>query len=422
MAVTVALGVTFTGLAACSSGGGGGNNDTASLTFAIHGSNTDLQVYQQRLALAKKKYPNISVEVNLIPGDFDTKVQTLFAGGKSPDLVELAQQVNVYSSKGQLVDLMPYYQKAAIDPVKESGKRMVDMLSSDGKLWGSPDRAGSDIVYYNKTLFDQAGVSYPTAKWSWNDFRTAAIKLTKSDGAKTTQWGWAGGDWWPMYMNWMKQNGGSILNLEGKAVVDSAANQEAFQYYNDLMLKYHVAPTPKDYANMGNIGGDALFAQGKLAMDTTGFWNIAALKSSNINWDIAPMWQGKKQATAAFGDGIAVSSASKNVDAAAKIAVFMSSAGAQEPIATSGEDVPANLSVVDSKAFTNPGWLKKKVNLGAFAENEKFAYNPPIVPQWNAIQLAFTNGFANVYTGKEPVSKGLADTQAAVTAALAAGN
>lgn len=428
VAAILSLGLAVAGLTACSSGGsssgsgGAGDNEKASLTMAIHGSKTDLDVYKERLALAKKKYPNIDVKVNLIPGDFDTKIQTLFAGGKSPDLIELAQEINVYSSKGQLVDLTPYYKTAGIDPVKQSGKRMVDMLSTDGKLWGAPDRAGSQVVFYNKALFDDAGVSYPTAKWDWKDFRDAAIKLTKRDGDKTTQWGYAAGDWWAWYLTWMKQNGGEIIDSKGKPVVDSKANIEAMSFYNDLVLKDRVAPSPKDYANLGNVGPDALFAQGKLAMDTTGFWNVQAMQTSKVKWDIAPMWHGKKQAAAAFGDGIAVSRASKSSDAAAKIAVFLSTAEGQKPIATSGEDVPAHLEVASSKAFTNPTWVKSPVNLKAFAESEQFAYNPPVIPEWNAIQTAFTNGLANVYTGKVTVPSGMADVQSKVKTVLATGN
>ena len=426
-AVLVATGLAAAGLTACGSAStkadntGAANGDKASLTMTIWGSDTDLKVYKERLALAKKAYPGISVTLQHIAADYDTKLQTMVAGGKAPDLMELAEAVNVYSSKGQLVDLSSYYKTAGTDPVKEFGQSAVDRYSTTGKLWAAPDRGGSQVVFYNKDLFDAAGVSYPTANWTWTDFKSAAQKLTKKDGDKTIQWGYAAGDWWPWYMNWMKQNGGTILNSNGQPEINSAANVEALQFYNDLVLKDRAAPSPRDYANAGLKNGspDPLFAQGKLAMVTTGFWNVASLQSTNLKWDVAPVWQGKQQATAAFGNGLAVGSSSKNKNAAAKIALFLSSAEGQAPIANSGEDVPANLVAAKSDAFTKPTWLKSPVNLAAFTQSAEFAYSPPMVPEWNEIQKAFTDGLAKVWTGDESVEDGLAAVQTTVKGVLA---
>lgn len=420
-AILLAAGLAVAGLTACSSGGSGGSSsDKASLTMTIWGGSTDLAVYKKRLALAKKAYPNIDVKLQLIVADYDTKLQTMVAGGQAPDIMELAEATNVYSSKGQLTDLNPYYKSAGVSPVKDFGKASVNIYSTNGKLWAAPDRAGSQVLFYNKDLFDAAGVSYPTEKWTWNDFRDAAVKLTKRDGNTTTQWGYGAGDWWPNYMNWMKQNGGSFLNSKGMPVIDSAANVKALSFYNDLILKDRVAPSPRDYANAGlkNGSADPLFAQGKMAMETTGFWNVSSLDSTSLKWGVAPVWQGKVQATAAFFSGLAVSSASKKKDAAAKIVLFLSSAKGQAPIAESGEDVPANLAAANSKAFTEAKWLKSPVDLTAFSKSAKFTYNPPMVPQWNEIQKAFTDGMANVWIGTESVDKGLSAVQANVKSLL----
>jgi multiple sugar transport system substrate-binding protein len=389
--------------------------------MTIWGSDTDLKVYKERLALAKKAYPGITVTLQHIAADYDTKLQTMVAGGKAPDIMELAEAVNVYSSKGQLVDLSSYYKNAGSDPVKEFGQSAVDRYSTTGKLWAAPDRGGSEVLFYNKDLFDAAGVSYPTASWTWTDFKSAAQKLTKKDGDKTIQWGYAAGDWWPWYMNWMKQNGGTILNSNGQPEINSAANIEALKFYNDLVLKDRAAPSPRDYANAGLKNGspDPLFAQGKLAMVTTGFWNVAALQATDLKWDVVPVWQGKQKATAAFGNGLAVGSSSKNKDAAAKIALFLSSAAGQAPIANSGQDVPANLAAAASEAFTKPTWLKTPANLAAFSQSAEFAYSPPMVPEWNEIQKAFTDGLAKVWTGDESVEKGLAAVQTTVQGVLA---
>ncbi|MDR1077390.1 MAG: sugar ABC transporter substrate-binding protein [Propionibacteriaceae bacterium] len=402
------------GLVACSPGDGTDGSASVEITMTIWGGDTDKSTMEQRLALAKEKYPDITVKLNLIAEDYDTKVQTMFAGGTAPDIMETAEGVNVYSSKGQLEDLTPYFQAEGVDPVESFGQGSVNTYSTDGKLWAAPDRSGAAVVYYNKDLFDQAGVSYPTADWDWQTFRDAARRLTVKDGDTTTVWGYAAGDWWPWYMSWIYQNGGRILDDSGQPVANSAENIEALTFYNDMVFTDHSAPSPLDYADAGLDNGspDPLFAQGKLAMEVTGFWNIASLKDSGLNWDIAPMWHGQDKAVPAFSNALAVASSSKNKEAAAKIVTFLTSAAGQKPIAETGLDVPANLQAVADPSFQNPAWNTAGVDLSAFTSSAADVYAPPFVPEWNKIQSAFTDGLADTWTDQQSVKDGLDKVQA----------
>ncbi|MEV3986888.1 MULTISPECIES: sugar ABC transporter substrate-binding protein [unclassified Nonomuraea] len=409
IAAVLLAAVTATGLSACSSEEQPAAGGPTSLTLTIWGSATDKTVFEQRLALAKKALPDIDVQLVQIAEDYDTKVQTMFAGGKAPDVLMLAEAVNVYSSKGQLEDLTPHLKKAGVDPVARFGQGSVTTYSTGGKLWAAPDRAGAMVLYYNKEIFDAQGVPYPDGTWDWTTFREAAKKLTVRDGDKVKTWGYAAGDWWPWMMTWMYQNGGSVLDASGKPVANSAVNIEALQFYNDLVLKDRSAPSPVDYANAGLDNGqpDPLFAQGKLAMVTTGFWNIATLKETKLKWDIAPLWHGKQNAVPAFGSGLAVASQSEHKDAAAKLVAFLTSAEGQGPIVTSGLDVPANQEVAASDAFKKPAWNTTGVNLAAFTESAPAIYSPPLVPEWNEIQKAFTDELAPVWKGEDSVQAGL---------------
>jgi len=388
--------------------------------MTIWGADTDQQVMTERLALAKEKFPNITVNLTLIAQDYDTKVQTMFSGGDAPDVMEVAETVNVYSSKNQLLDLTPYFQNQGIDPVTSFGQGSVDTYSTGGQLWGAPDRSASAVVFYNKDLFDQAGVSYPTADWDWNAFRDAAQKLTVQDNGTVTQWGYGAGDWWPWYMSWIYQGGGSVLDSSGKPVVNSAENVAALQFYNDMVYKDKSALSPADYANLGLNNGqpDPVFAQGKLAMEVTGFWNIASLKDSGLNWGIAPLWHGAKKAVPAFSNALAVSASSKNKDAAAELVTFLTSAEGQKPIATSGLDVPANLAAVADDSFQHPAWNTSNVDLSAFSQSASDVFAPPITPQWNQIQQAFTDGLAETWNGNQSVQDGLDQVQATLQGLL----
>ena len=336
--------LTLGALNACSSSdatrGSASPVGPVNLTMTIWGSATDKKVYEERLALAQKALPGITVKLIQISENYDTKTQTMLAGGSAPDVMMVAEAVNVLSSKGQLSDQLPQLKAADIDPVKTFGQGAVDTYSTGGKLWAVPDRSGAMVLYYNKALFDAQGVGYPDGSWGWQQFRDAAAKLTVRKGDKVTSWGYAAGDWWPWYMTWIYQNGGRVLDAQNKAVVSTPENVEALTFYNDMVFKDRSAPSPVDYANVGLKNGqpDPLFAQGKVAMEATGFWNIASLNETDLNWGVAPIWQGKQKAIPAFGSALAVPTQSKYPEQAAKLVQFLTSEAGQAPIATSGLD------------------------------------------------------------------------------------
>jgi multiple sugar transport system substrate-binding protein len=411
-AAAVAAGLVVAGLGACAAPAGGGD-ESGPLTLTIWGDDTDKAIFEERLALAKEALPDIEVKLVQISKDYDTKLQTLIAGGDAPDIMQVSEQVNVLSSKGILEDLNPYFDESGLDPAGTWGQGSVDSYTTGDSLWAAPDRAGAAVLYYNKDIFDAQGVAYPDGTWGWDEFRDAAKALTKRTGDTVDHYGYAAGDWWVWYLTWIYQNGGSVLDESGAPVANSPENIEALEFYNDMVFKDGSAPSPVDYANEGLTNGqpDPLFAQGKLAMETTGFWNISSLAATELNWDIAPMWHGVKNAVPAFGSGFAVSSHSKHKDAAAQLVEFLTSAAGQVPLVESGRDIPSNLESLASDAFQNPTWNTSGVNIGAFADSATSIYSPPLVPEWTEIQGAFSEGLDATWKGEQSVEDGLNKVQ-----------
>src|SRR5699024_6928564 len=101
-------------------------------------------------------------------------------------------------------------------------------LHLDGATYGVPDRSGAMVMYYNKDLFDDAGIEYPTAEWDWDTFLEAAKALT--DPSKN-QFGYGGVGWWPQWFSLVAQNGGHVLDPEtGAPNVNSPEAVEALQF------------------------------------------------------------------------------------------------------------------------------------------------------------------------------------------------
>ncbi|TCC04097.1 ABC transporter substrate-binding protein [Kribbella soli] len=400
-------------LTACGSdnddkGATSGNATAANLVMAVWGGDADKTAYQKRIDLLVKKFPELKVTLQLIPGDgYAQKVQTMIAGGKGPDIMQVAESVNVYSSKNQLLPLDDLASKAGIDLEKRFGS-IGKLYSYQDKVYAIPDRSGAMIVYYNKTLFDAKGIKAPTADWTWDDTLSAFKELT----VPGKQWGYSGGGWWAQWWSFVYQNGGKIIDDSGKPAVATDEVIEALQWTGDLVFKHGVVPTPKQYADMGaDVGGDAAFANGKVAVNTTGFWAIGGLAKSKIEWDIAPLWKGKQQAVTAFGSGLAVSRTAKNPDAALKAIDFFTSPEAQQQIIATGQDVPANIEVQKSQAFLKPAWMTKPVNMNVFGESSDFVYRAPFIPAWNEMQKAFDDGLADFWLGKQDARTALTAVQ-----------
>jgi multiple sugar transport system substrate-binding protein len=379
--------------------------EPVNLKLSIWGSDLDTQVYQNRLDLFTAKNPDIKVELIYIPSDYSQKVQTMIAGGTAPDIIQLSEDVHSYSSKGQIISLNDFVAKDNLDLKARYGETggLTTAYSMNGNLYAMPDRGGALILYYNKDMFDAAGLSYPTKDWTWVEFLDATQKLTIRDGDTVTQYGFAAGGWWPWWMSFIYMNGGAVLDANGQPVANSPEAVEAIQFYNDLVYKYEVAPSPEDYANLGTNSPDPLFAQGKVAMSTTGFWGIGGLKDATFNWDIAPLFKNKKNATVVFGSGFAISKDCQNPEAAWKVIDFLTSEEGQAPIVEFMEDAPANIAVLNSDAFLKQSWSTKPINMAALGESADAAFALPLSPKWNEMNSVFDTNLGEVFANRAEV-------------------
>jgi multiple sugar transport system substrate-binding protein len=390
-------------LTACGSDSGSGDG----LVMTVWGGEPDKKAYQARIDLLVKKYPEMKVKLQLIPGDYAQKVQTMIAGGTGPDIMEVAESVNIYSSKNQLLPLDDLAGKAGLDVEQRFGS-IGSIYSYQDQLYAIPDRSGAMIVYYNKTLFDEKGIEAPTADWTWEDTLDAFKELT----VPGEQWGYGGATWWPAWWSFVYQNGGQIIDDSGRPSVATDAVIEGLQWAGDLVFRHGVVPTPEQYADMGpDIGGDQAFANSKVAVNTTGFWAIGGLSASDLDWDLAPFWRGREQAVSAFGSGLAISRTAKDPDAAFKAIDFLTSPEAQQVIIDKGQDVPANAEVQESDAFLEPAWMTKPVNMEAFAESNSFIFRAPFIPEWDEMQAAFEDGLADFWLGKQDARSALTGVQ-----------
>ena len=288
-----------------------------------------LKPFNDAIASFEAAYPGVTVELESVPQGYGDKLLAQFASGTAPDVFQVGDgDVAKFAAQGVFEPLDPYISgEQGSDPLDTS--IFYPAIADVGKVGGTTYLFAKDFgpltVYYNKALFDAAGVPYPAEGWTQADFLDAAKKLTVTDSSGTiTQWGvqlpdgWGDWAWSRGILPIIYQNGGDIISPDGtkaSGFMDSDATVEALQWYADLFLKDKVAPTKADVAA---LSGQDLFATGKVAMMWSGIWNIPGYQANNpdLNFGMVGLPQGKHPGNSICWAGFGMYNQSENKDAA----------------------------------------------------------------------------------------------------------
>ena len=292
-------------------------------------SGEGLTPHQEIISRFEKANPDILVQLEAVAGnDYYTRLLTQIAAKRPPDIMQIGDDaVPMFVDKGAFVALDEYiagqdgldtgiYLPGLLAPGQWNGKQY--LLVKDYSPLG---------VYYNKKIFDQNNVPYPTDGWTWDDLLQTAQALTKDttgDG-KTDVWGiQLPATWTSGFEYWVAAAGGKLISDDGKQFVgymDSPETQAALQFYADLYNKYKVAPPPADLGMFG--GGNTEFDQGKAAMRIFGRWPQSGYKTNpNIDLGVIGPPAGKERANDLFWGGFGIAASSEHPDAAWRFLKF----------------------------------------------------------------------------------------------------
>lgn len=228
-----------------------------------------------------------------------------------------SNEVQKYMENDILMDLtdrIASSEKLEMDKFPEDIK---NLYSWNGKTYAIPKDVDTIALFYNKTMFDEAGLSYPDDSWTWDDFYDAAVKLTKEDGS---QYGTAMNpsneqDGW---MNIIYSMGGKVLTDDKKASgFDDPNTIKAMEFVQKLVDNVMPPATV-----MAETGTDVLLGSGKIAMLSQGSWMVPQFKEHeyiSANCDVAVLPKDPttgNRVSLYNGLGWAVSAKTKNPDAA----------------------------------------------------------------------------------------------------------
>ncbi|GAA3623043.1 sugar ABC transporter substrate-binding protein [Microbacterium awajiense] len=258
---------------------------------------------------------NVTVDVVTLPyADYFTALQTDLAAGTISDVIDT--NYDFFPQLAAAGALAP------IEPADPAAYRdsLVEAYSVDGVTYALPSSFSAVVLYYNADLFDQAGLDYPTADWTWADEQAAAEAIT---ALGDDVWGSHQPVSFYEFYKVLAQNGESFLSDDGTSVAfNTPGGVEAAEWLVDKSGT--VMPTIEQGQGTPDFDTN-LFVEGNLGMMHTGIWVFGAVADVPFGWDIAVEPGNTQQASAVFSNAVGVSATSEHIDAATAFAEFLTS-------------------------------------------------------------------------------------------------
>ena len=296
-------------------------------------------------------YPDIKVElIDIASSEYSNKLTVMLNGGNDLDVVWVKDPDNTPSiaERGQLEDLAPYIERDGLDLSAMNG---ADALKLDGKQVALPVSTGFYVLYYNKDIFDAAGVEYPGNDMTWAEFEELAKKVTSGEGNEK-KYGALFHTWQACVQNWAVQDGKhTILDTDYSFMKPSY----------EMVLRMQDEGTVMDYSTLktGNIHYSSVFMEGQCAMMPMGSWFMSTMiektkaGETSVNWGVAtlPHPEGVEAGwTVGSTTPMGVSASSKYKDAAWEFVKFCSGEEGAKIYADCGM-IPARMNEDTIKAL-----------------------------------------------------------------------
>lgn len=253
LAVLTVVGTVLTGC-------GGGNDQTDSsdskkngedLTITWWGGDVRNQYTQELLDEYSKEN---DVKFTATPTSWDgyfEKLATQAAGGSLPTIVQMDYlYISTYAKNKSVADLTPFIEDGTID-VSSLDKSVLDSGKMSGILAGIPLSTSTLTIPYNKNVLDEAGVEYPDADWTWDDF----VKISEEVKEKTGKYGLCTNYTDVNMLNyWMRQHNEKLFNDKGTKL--AYEDDQLFVDFVEMHKKLNM-PSPDEWVTISANGEEA---------------------------------------------------------------------------------------------------------------------------------------------------------------------
>jgi multiple sugar transport system substrate-binding protein len=310
------------------------------------------------------------------------------------------RRLGPYVSRGAVEMLTTHLADSSQIDAANYYPQALDGFTWQGDLACMPQNMSSPVIYYNKAIFDAAGLPYPHDDWTWDDFVATAKTLTQNfdrDGLIDIY----GLGVEPSLVRaapfiWM--NGADIVDdpaAPTRLTLDSPASKEALAWFIALQTIHKVVP---DAVAEESESSESRFLNGRLAMlmeSRRASPEFRAIQA--FDWDVAALPVGKERASILHSDAYCISAASKHKDAAWAFIEFANTDQGQSILAQTGRTVPSLRALAQSPVFIDPN--ARPANSQVFLEAIPSIRHLPLMTTWNDIEGVVDHELRSAYFG-----------------------
>ncbi len=380
------------------------------LTYAnFSASGAQEETLKKMIAIFEEKNPDIKIDLQLTGyNDYFTGLATRVGGGNPPDVFELNME-----------NFLAYMLRGAVADLSDLGiargnysEGTLAAVSGEGRLYAVPMSFSTCVLFYNKALFDQAGLAYPTNEWTWADAQAAAEKI-RALGEDI--WGYFQPVSYHEFYKSVKGNGGSLVSADYTAFTANAPENVAVlqAMLQRVRGEGRVQPNQEDMAGRGDWD---MFTEGKLGMIVTGIWGFPTFtEKAAFEWDIVVEPGFKDKATFFFANVNAISPNCAHKEAAAR---FIDALGSDPDIVQLRLDASWELpTIADQSRLSQYLDITPPANRAAVFDSMNFASAPPALIEAGAAAEIIGNVLSTLESNEVTAQEALDDIQAQLEAA-----
>ena len=354
------------------------------IRFASWDTADDVDAQQKLVDKFNEEHPDIQVVLEAYGSDFDTKISASMGSGDAPDVMYMWNYPAYHEG---LEPLDSYIEKEGEDYKKNFYSTLWNYNSYDGQIYGLPVGFTTHCVYYNKDLFEQAGVEAPKEGWTWKDLQETAKTIYEKTGVKGFSFSMKPDPYdYEMYL-W--SNGTAYCDKDGKmeGYVDSDKALETYKMFQDMEKDGYAVATEKS--------GSDEFQAGQTGMFVYGAWAVKKYTEEGVNFGLAklPSFGSEKSASILSSSGVAIAKSSKNKEAAWEFVKFWTSEESNKT--RIGTEFPVLMSVVESEK------ILEKPEYAPFYEmlDQSGEYTPAsfIMDKWSEVSEKLELAFEEMY-------------------------
>ena len=368
-------------------------------------SPTEEKIIRQTLADFEEAYPEVEFQFQPIPGNYPEKIQLMLGTGKAPDLFWLkGDTAPAYLNFEVLEPLDSYIENDPSFDIDDFYPVFRNAFDYKGKSYGVAKDFNAYVLFYNKKLFEEAGIERPPTNWQELYDYSKRLTIDKDGDGKIDQWGFVVEPSIDVVMPFAFQNGAELITDDGEIKVGNPEFVEAVKYFMSL-YRDGVATIPADVGAgwMGDV-----FSREQCAMTISGAWLIPYLQenSPDLEYVVSELPSGKQKATLAFTVAMVIPEQSQRKEDAWKLLSYLNGKEGMKTWTESGIALPTRKSIAEENGFHQDSVF------GVFMRSVEFAklYRVNMKERWFDESQAVMQGIFYKNNDIEQSLEGLAKT------------